>query len=48
MAELNAAQGAPVDIGGYYFPDDSRADAAMRPSGTLNRILAEHWAGRPL
>ena len=48
MAELSAAQGAPVDIGGYYFPDDSRADAAMRPSGTLNRILAEHWAGRPL
>jgi isocitrate dehydrogenase len=39
LAELNAAQGDPVDIGGYYFPDENLADAAMRPSGTLNRII---------
>lgn len=38
--ELNAAQGAPVDIGGYYQPDDAKAGTAMRPSATLNRILA--------
>ena len=38
--ELNAAQGSPVDIGGYYDPDDEKASAAMRPSETLNTILA--------
>ncbi|MGB1717383.1 MAG: NADP-dependent isocitrate dehydrogenase, partial [Candidatus Latescibacterota bacterium] len=37
--ELNAAQGAPVDIGGYYHPDESKTAAAMRPSATLNQIL---------
>jgi len=41
LAELNAAQGPPQDIGGYYKPDFAKADAAMRPSETLNRILAE-------
>ncbi|HUS60655.1 MAG TPA: NADP-dependent isocitrate dehydrogenase, partial [Acidimicrobiales bacterium] len=39
-AELVEAQGAPVDIGGYYSPDVERATAAMRPSPTLNRVLA--------
>lgn len=38
-AELLAVQGAPVDLGGYYNPDDAKADAAMRPSPTLNRIV---------
>ena len=38
--ELNSAQGQPVDIGGYYQPDDSRADAAMRPSETFNEAIA--------
>jgi len=38
-AELVAAQGAPVDIGGYYRPDDAKASAAMRPSATFNAIL---------
>ena len=38
-AELFAAQGKPVDIGGYYFPDDDKCDAAMRPSATLNAII---------
>jgi isocitrate dehydrogenase len=32
-------QGAPVDIGGYYHPDDARTFAAMRPSKTLNTAL---------
>ena len=39
VAELNAAQGEPVDIGGYYQPDDALATAAMRPSATLNAII---------
>jgi isocitrate dehydrogenase len=38
--ELLAAQGSPVDLGGYYFPDPERAERAMRPSATLNRALA--------
>ena len=38
-AELLAVQGSPVDLGGYYNPDDAKADAAMRPSPTLNRIV---------
>ncbi len=37
--ELLAAQGKPVDIGGYYFPDDYKCVAAMRPSATLNAII---------
>jgi isocitrate dehydrogenase len=40
VEELNAVQGKPVDIGGYYQPDDAKANAALRPSGTLNAILA--------
>jgi isocitrate dehydrogenase len=39
-AELIGAQGKPVDIGGYYLPDDAKASAAMRPSPTLNAALA--------
>jgi isocitrate dehydrogenase len=39
IAELNAAQGEAVDIGGYYHPDDARATSAMRPSKTLNEII---------
>ncbi len=38
--ELIAAQGKPVDVGGYYLPDDAKASAAMRPSATLNAALA--------
>ena len=37
--ELLAAQGKPVDIGGYYRPDDAKCAAAMRPSVTLNAII---------
>ncbi|HET9093523.1 MAG TPA: NADP-dependent isocitrate dehydrogenase [Solirubrobacteraceae bacterium] len=39
LAELAAAQGRPVDIGGYYHPDLERVVAAMRPSATLNAAL---------
>jgi isocitrate dehydrogenase len=38
-AELLAAQGKPVDLGGYYHPDDAKATKAMRPSPTLNAII---------
>ena len=38
-AELMAAQGSPVDIRGYYQPDDDLATEAMRPSPTLNAII---------
>jgi isocitrate dehydrogenase len=40
VKELLAVQGKPVDIGGYYQPDDAKATAALRPSKTLNDILA--------
>jgi isocitrate dehydrogenase len=38
--ELIAAQGKPVDIGGYYKPDMAKLESAMRPSATLNAALA--------
>jgi len=38
-SELLAAQGEPVDIGGYYDPDKEKANQAMRPSETFNNIL---------
>ncbi len=41
VGELAAVQGAPVDLGGYYFVDDAKADQAMRPSATLNQALAD-------
>jgi isocitrate dehydrogenase len=37
--ELLAAQGKPVDLGGYYFPDEAKCVPAMRPSATLNAII---------
>ena len=39
--ELLAVQGSPVDIGGYYRPDDAKATAVMRPSKTFNEVLAK-------
>lgn len=39
VAELKAAQGKPVDIGGYYHPDATKTSQAMRPSKTLNQVL---------
>ena len=40
VAELVAVQGKPVDIGGYYRPDEAKMAAAMRPSATFNAALA--------
>ena len=41
VAELNGVQGSAVDLGGYYKPDAEKASAAMRPSATLNSIIAK-------
>lgn len=38
-AELMAAQGAKVDLGGYYHLDHAKAEKVMRPSDTLNGII---------
>jgi len=40
IAELTAVQGKPVDVGGYYRPNEKLVAAAMRPSKTFNAILA--------
>jgi isocitrate dehydrogenase len=37
--EMIGAQGRPQDVGGYYHPDPAKANAAMRPSATLNAIV---------
>ena len=39
VAELNAAQGRPVDLGGYFRPNPALASKAMRPSPTFNAIV---------
>jgi isocitrate dehydrogenase len=39
VEELNEVQGSPVDLGGYYSPDDDKVIAAMRPSATFNAIV---------
>ncbi len=38
-AELLAAQGQPVDLGGYFMPNDELANKALRPSSTYNAII---------
>jgi isocitrate dehydrogenase len=40
LDELKAQQGKPVDLGGYYRPDEAKAAKALRPSPTLNAALA--------
>lgn len=40
VGELAEVQGSPVDIGGYYRPEDAKASSVMRPSATLNKVLA--------
>ena len=37
--EIASVEGKPSDIGGYYLPDDQKAEAAMRPSQTFNQII---------
>ncbi|RLV50157.1 NADP-dependent isocitrate dehydrogenase [Nocardioides mangrovicus] len=43
--ELIAVQGEPVDIGGYYRPDDAKATAVMTPSTTLDEAIGKVTAG---
>ncbi|MFJ5550287.1 NADP-dependent isocitrate dehydrogenase [Streptomyces sp. NPDC093225] len=40
VGELNAVQGNPAEIGGYYQPDPAKAAAVMRPSATFNQAIA--------
>lgn len=40
VGELAEVQGSPADIGGYYHPEDAKASAVMRPSATLNKVIA--------
>jgi isocitrate dehydrogenase len=39
IGELNAAQGRPVDLGGYYHPNQDKVTKAMRPSPTFNAVV---------
>lgn len=41
VSDLIAVQGKPVDIGGYYMPDDKKASEVMRPSEFFNKIIDE-------
>ncbi|PKL41543.1 MAG: isocitrate dehydrogenase (NADP(+)) [Candidatus Riflebacteria bacterium HGW-Riflebacteria-1] len=41
LAEINTARGCQLDIGGYYRPEDKKVAKAMRPSATMNKILAD-------
>ncbi|MBU3023086.1 NADP-dependent isocitrate dehydrogenase [Aestuariibacter sp. A3R04] len=41
LAEIDATQGKPQEIGGYYFPDENKLAAAMSPSKTLHDVLAK-------
>ncbi|OCR24408.1 isocitrate dehydrogenase [Pseudomonas syringae] len=40
VAELNAVQGKPADIGGYYYPNAELTSKIMRPSATFNAAIA--------
>ncbi len=39
IEELTSVQGQPMDVGGYFYPDEEKASDAMRPSPTFNAIL---------
>ena len=39
--DMIAVQGKPVDLGGYYVPNDKKATKVMRPSSTFNKIIDE-------
>ena len=38
--QLNTAQGSPIDLGGYFLPDEEKATASMRPSKLFNAALS--------
>ncbi|MCK7525282.1 MAG: NADP-dependent isocitrate dehydrogenase, partial [Ignavibacteriales bacterium] len=39
VKDLISVQGKPVDVGGYFMPDEKKASAVMRPSTTFNKII---------
>ncbi len=39
LDEIRATEGKPTDVGGWYHPDDEKAEKAMRPSETFNKII---------
>ncbi|MCK7526167.1 MAG: NADP-dependent isocitrate dehydrogenase [Ignavibacteriales bacterium] len=41
VSDLISVQRKPVDIGGYYLPDDKKASEVMRPSAVFNKIIDE-------
>jgi isocitrate dehydrogenase len=41
VKDLISVQGKPVDIGGYFMPDDKKVFAVMRPSAVFNTIIDE-------
>jgi len=43
LKDLIDCQGSPVDIGGYYRVDHAKAEAAMRPSATLNKLIGKDF-----
>ncbi|MBU1108679.1 MAG: NADP-dependent isocitrate dehydrogenase [Candidatus Riflebacteria bacterium] len=48
LAELNNSRGKPLDIGGYYLPDEKKVTQAMRPSTTFNKILEDFVQSKSL
>ena len=40
LEEINQTQGKPQNVGGYYAPEAALANQAMRPSSTLNQLIA--------
>lgn len=42
LEEIKSVQGQPVDIDGYYKPDDNKVEAVMRPSKTFNSLIEKH------
>ena len=41
LEELANSQGSPVDLGGYYLPDEEKTSSAMRPSKIFNSLLSK-------
>ncbi|MEM7807357.1 MAG: NADP-dependent isocitrate dehydrogenase, partial [Planctomycetota bacterium] len=39
LADIDAVQGKPSDLGGYYLFDEAKADHVMRPSAALNAVI---------
>ncbi len=39
VAELNGVQGSPVELDGYYAPNEEKLQKAMRPSATFNAVI---------